>query len=93
MKFKFTAVVFEWRGPSPFYFVATPDEVSAQIHEVKRELTYGWGVMHAQLEVSGQSVKTALIPKDGGFYVPLKDAIRKPNHLVVGSKVEIVLVL
>ena len=28
MEFEFEAEVFEWRGPAPFYFAATPDEVS-----------------------------------------------------------------
>jgi hypothetical protein len=49
--------------------------------------------MHAQLTVADISVKTALIPKDGAFYVPLKDAIRKPLGLTVGTEIELVLAL
>jgi hypothetical protein len=92
-EFRFAATVIEWRGPSPFYFVATPPEISLRLNELKRELSYGWGVMHAQLTVAEISVKTALIPKDGAFYVPLKDAIRKPLGLTVGSEIELVLAL
>jgi hypothetical protein len=92
-EFRFAATVIEWRGPSPFYFVATPPEISLRLHELKSELSYGWGVMHAQLTVADISVKTALIPKDGAFYVPLKDAIRKPLQLTVGSEVEVLLEL
>ena len=49
--------------------------------------------MHAQLTVADISVKTALIPRDGAFLVPLKDAIRKPLQLTVGSEVEVFLEL
>lgn len=31
MDFEFDGPVVEWRGPAPFYFVAVPDEESADI--------------------------------------------------------------
>lgn len=85
--------MIEWRGPAPFHFVATPDAVTEQIEEVKRELTYGWGVIPAQITISKTTVTTALIPKNGSFYVPLKDAIRRPNGIEVGQTVQVKLVL
>lgn len=35
--------------------------------------------------------RTALMPHDGGYVVPLKNAVRKPAGLDVGDPVEIVL--
>ncbi len=93
MNFVFEGKVIEWRGPAPFYFVATPDAVTEQIEEIKSELTYGWGVIPAQITVSKTTVTTALIPKNGSFYVPLKDSIRKPNSIEVGQIVKVKLVL
>lgn len=93
MEFEFEAEVFEWRGPAPFYFAATPDEVSKEIEELKRELTYGWGVIPAKITIGNIEVTTSLIPKNGSFYVPLKDAIRKPNRIELGDHVEILLEL
>lgn len=93
MNFVFEGTVIEWRGPAPFHFVATPDAVTEQIEEVKRELTYGWGVIPAQITISKTTVTTALIPKNGSFYVPLKDAIRRPNGIEVGQTVQVKLVL
>ena len=93
MEFEFEAEVFEWRGPAPFYFAATPDEVSQEIEELKHELTYGWGVIPAKVTIGKITITTSLIPKNGGFYVPLKDAIRKPNQIEVGDLVEILLEL
>lgn len=93
MDFEFEAEVFEWRGPAPFYFAATPDEVSREIEELKRELTYGWGVIPAKVTIGATTITTSLIPKNGSFYVPLKDAIRKPNQIELGDLVEILLEL
>lgn len=87
MRFEFSGVVFEWRGPAPFYFVATPEEVAREIEGVKRELSYGWGVVPVTITLGSISAKTSLIPRDGGFLVPLKDALRKPNSLNAGDQV------
>ncbi|MGA1645940.1 MAG: DUF1905 domain-containing protein [bacterium] len=93
MIFRFQGQVIEWRGPAPFYFIATPDEVTNQIEEVKKTLTYGWGVIPATVTINKTSVTTSLIPKNNSFYVPLKEAIRKPNQLEVGELVKLTLEL
>jgi len=93
VEFEFEAEVFEWRGPAPFYFAATPDQVTQEIEELKRELTYGWGVIPAKVTIGETKVTTSLIPKNGSFFVPLKDAIRKPNKIELGDRVEILLEL
>ena len=93
MEFEFEAEVFEWRGPAPFYFVATPEEISQDIEELKSELSYGWGVIPAKLTIHQTSVTTSLIPKKGSFFVPLKDAIRKPNQIELGDLVQVLLEL
>lgn len=93
MKFVFEGKVIEWRGPAPFYFVATPPEVTEQIEELKNELSYGWGVIPAQITVSKTTVTTALIPKNNSFYVPLKNAIREPNEIEVGQTVRVTVLI
>lgn len=93
MEFEFDGEVFEWRGPAPFYFVATPDDVTTEIDQFKRELTYGWGVIPARVTIGRTTITTSLIPKNGSYYVPLKDAIRKPNAIELGDVVEILLEL
>ena len=93
MRFAFSGTVFEWRGPAPFYFVATPSAISAEIEELKQELTYGWGVIPARITISSITVSTSLIPKNGTFYVPLKNEIRFPNLIEIGSEIEVVVEL
>ena len=93
MEFEFNAEVIEWRGPAPFYFAPTPQEVTDEIELYKNELTYGWGVIPARITIGNTTVRTSLIPRQGSFYVPLKDAIRKPNGIELGDEVEILLEL
>ena len=87
MEFEFAGEVIHWRGPSPFHFVAVPEEVAASIHAVAREVTYGWGVIPVTAVVGLTRFTTSLFPKDGGYLVPLKDAVRKSEGLGVGDGV------
>ena len=91
LRFEISGTVIEWRGPAPFYFVPTPIEVTEEIEIYKRELTYGWGVIPAKVTIGTTTVITSLIPRDGSFYIPLKDALRKPNEISVGDFVTLVL--
>lgn len=93
MNFEVEGEVFEWRGPAPFYFVAMSKEHSDEIETYKKQLTYGWGVIPAEVKVGDVTSTTALIPKDGVFLVPLKDLFRKPLGLGSGSYVELVVTL
>lgn len=85
MNFEFSGSVFEWRGPSPFYFVELPAPVAAEILTMAKQLTYGWGVIPVLARVGATEFTTSLIPKSGGYLLPLKDAVRKPESLTVGS--------
>jgi hypothetical protein len=91
LRFEISGTVIEWRGPAPFYFVPTPIEVTEEIEIYKRELTYGWGVIPAKVTLGTVTVTTSLFPKNGSFYIPLKDALRKPNEISVGDFVTLVL--
>jgi hypothetical protein len=91
LRFEISGTVIEWRGPAPFYFLPTPIEVTEEIEIYKRELTYGWGVIPAKVTVGTVTVTTSLFPKNGSFYIPLKDALRKPDEISVGDFVTLVL--
>ncbi|MCX8529778.1 MAG: DUF1905 domain-containing protein, partial [Rhodoluna sp.] len=45
MEFDFSAKIFEWRGPAPFFYVKVPDEIAEEIAALASQLTYGWGVI------------------------------------------------
>ena len=93
MEFEVIGEVFEWRGPAPFFFVPIPEIYAREIDEVKQELTYGWGMITCKIVIDGRGYKTAITPKDGTYFVPLKDEIRRRHSLEVGEQVELTLLL
>ncbi|MFM6967862.1 MAG: DUF1905 domain-containing protein [Microbacteriaceae bacterium] len=93
MEYSFESVVVEWRGPAPFYFATVPEDLAAEIHLIAPTLTYGWGVIPATVTIGSTTITTSLFPKDGGYLVPLKDAIRKPEGIEQGATVTLVLTL
>lgn len=89
MNLVFTSHVIEWRGPSPFYFVPVPDEQSAEIREVAALASYGWGVVPVEARIGGTVFDTSLFPKDGGYLLPIKNAVRSPLDLGAGDQVAV----
>lgn len=91
MKLTFDSVVFEWRGPAPFYFAAIPEAECQDIREVSKIVSYGWGVIPCSVTIGKTTITTSLFPKQGSYLVPLKDALRKPEGLKVGDAVKVTL--
>jgi hypothetical protein len=89
MDWTFDAEVFQWRGPSPYFFVETPAEVDAFLHDHAPELSYGWGCIPARVALGDTEVTTALIPRDDVYLVPLKVALRKPHGIDDGDVVRL----
>jgi hypothetical protein len=85
----FTGRVIEWRGPSPYYFVPVPDAQADDIREVAAIATYGWGVIPVEARIGEIAFETSLFPKDGGYLLPLKNAIRVPQGLSEGDEVAV----
>ena len=88
---RFTAAVIEWRGPSPFYFAPVPPEALDTLRAAARGSSYGWGVVPVTAWCGGIEFTTSLIPRDGGFLAPLKDAVRRPLGISAGDEVTIAL--
>jgi hypothetical protein len=89
VEFEFTGRIFEWRGPAPYYYVALPDEDSADLKEASAMLTYGWGVIPVQVRIGETEWETSLFPKDGRYLVPLKDRIRRAEGLDTGDEITV----
>ena len=87
--FSFVGELWHWRGPSPYHFVTVPPEAARTIRVVAAEVTYGWGMIPAEVRVGASVWTTALWPKDGGYVVPIKDRYRKAERLELGAKVAI----
>jgi Domain of unknown function (DUF1905) len=89
VEFSFAGRVIEWRGPAPFYYLPVPDEESADIRRVAAVASYGWGVIPVIARIDDIEFETSLFPKDDGYLLPLKDAVRKPRMITVGDEITV----
>jgi hypothetical protein len=85
----FTNTVIEWRGPAPYYYLPLPEEEAEDVRDVRKMATYGWGVIPVVAQIGHTAFETSLFPKDGGYLLPLKDAVRKPEGISVGDEVTV----
>ncbi|HEY5630319.1 MAG TPA: DUF1905 domain-containing protein [Candidatus Limnocylindrales bacterium] len=83
----FSGPLVYWRGPSPFHFVPVPAAQAAEIQALAPVLTYGWGAIPARVRIGRTDFTTAMFPKDGGYLVPVKDAVRRAEGLALGDTV------
>ena len=93
MEIEFTGRVIEWRGPAPYYYLPLPEEAAEDVHDVAAMATYGWGVIPVAARLGDVDFETSLFPKDGGYLLPLKDAVRKPQGITVGDEVSVELTI
>jgi hypothetical protein len=85
----FTSELIYWRGPSPFHFFWVPEKEALAISKIAAGVTYGWGVIPADITIRDEVFYTALFPKDGSYLVPLKKAIREKLKIELGDIVKI----
>jgi hypothetical protein len=81
------AEVWYWRGPSPYHYVTVPEDGCDRLAEVAPRVSYGWGMVPVTATLGGTTWTTSLFPKDGGYVVPLKDAVRRAEDVEVGDVV------
>jgi hypothetical protein len=86
---EFSGEVWFWRGPSPYHFVTVPEPESAELKATSALVTYGWGMIPAELRIGSTAWTTSLFPKNGGYVVPLKDLVRNAERIAVGDTVTV----
>lgn len=91
MEISFRGEVWYWRGPSPFHFVTVPPAESELIAELAPGVTYGWGMIPVTVHLGRTELPTSLWPKDGGYIVPLKAALRSAEGVELGDTVRLTL--
>jgi hypothetical protein len=90
MEFHFDGPVVEWRGPAPFYFVVIPQVESSDIKVAATGVEY-WGQVPVVARIADTEFTTALFPRDGGYLLPVKDAVRKASGIDVDDIVTVAL--
>jgi len=89
VQLEFSGDVWEWRGPAPYHFVWVPEEQAAALDDVAAMVSYGWGMIPADVTIGDTTWYTALWPKEGRYVVPLKDRIRRAEGIELGMVVDI----
>ena len=89
MKLRISAPLIEWRGPAPFYFIPIPVAQSKKIKAMAAQLTYGWGVIPVSGKIGKTEFTTALIPRDGVYFLPIKNQVRLGENLKVGTETSV----
>jgi hypothetical protein len=89
MELEFSGPLFEWRGPAPYHFVAVPEDEAEQLRETAAAVTYGWGMIPVTGRIGDTEFTTSLWPKDGGYVVPVKDAVRRTEGLMLGEMITV----
>jgi Domain of unknown function (DUF1905) len=93
VEIEFTGPVIEWRGPAPYHFVTVPEDEASLIESVSAGITYGWGMIPADVTIGETTWYTALWPRKGLYVVPLKDLIRKAERIELHDVVTVHLAL
>jgi hypothetical protein len=89
VEFGFQGRVGEWRGPAPYHFVSIPAEQADLVNDLAPGVTYGWGMVPAEVRLGRTSWRTSLFPKDGGYVLPLRDSVRSREQVELGDLVSI----
>lgn len=87
--YEFSAELIEWRGPAPFYFLPIPESISNEIKADTALLSYGWGVIPVSARIGKTAFTTSLIPREGVFLLPVKNAVRIPEKLTLSNRVSV----
>ncbi len=87
MEFTFPSEIIWWRGPAPYHYAAMPADDARELRKVANQVTYGWGCIPVRATIGATEFTTSLFPKDGGYLLPIKDAVRKAEGLALGDGV------
>jgi hypothetical protein len=87
VEFSFTGEIIYWRGPAPFWFVAMPVTQAETLRQYSGLISYGWGCIPASVKIGDTEVTTALFPKAGTYYVPIKIVLQRAEKLELGHSV------
>ena len=93
VRLEFVGELVYWRGPSPYHYLAVPPDGCELLRAVAPVATYGWGVIPVTVTIGGTTFTTSLFPKDGGYLVPVKDAVRRAEGLALGDTVHVELAI
>ncbi|HEY2791804.1 MAG TPA: DUF1905 domain-containing protein [Micromonosporaceae bacterium] len=89
MELEFSGELWFWRGPSPYHFLTVPDQQCGALESVAPLVSYGWGMIPVAASIGRTRWTTSLYPKNGGYLVPIKDAVRRAEQIDLGDTITV----
>jgi uncharacterized protein DUF1905 len=89
MELAVTGELWFWRGPAPWHFVTVAQSACGALESASAVVTYGWGMIPVTARIGATAWTTSLWPKDGGYLVPVKSAVRTAEGLELGDEVTV----
>jgi len=84
MNLEFSGEMWFWKGPAPWHFITVPEMECGELEATSAFVSYGWGMIPVNVRIGGSAWETSLFPKNGGYVVPIKDAVRAAEGLALG---------
>lgn len=88
---EFSAELWEWRGPAPFYWLSVAEDGCAYIRAEAAGASYGWGAVPVRARIGATEWETSLLPKNGGYVLPIKSSVRRAERVGEGDTVMVVM--
>ena len=89
MDTNFSAELFEWRGPAPFFWLSLPADACDYVRAQAAAASYGWGAIPVRVRIGATEWETSLLPRDGHYVLPVKKAVRADEGFGEGDTVTV----
>ncbi len=93
LKLSFETTIIEWRGPAPYFYAPIPDKHVDDVRRAAKVASYGWGVVPVEARIGAAKFTTSLFPKNGGYLLPIKVAVRKQTGITVGDRISVTMTI
>lgn len=89
IKYKFTSIIWTYKGPGAWHFVSLPVRVSKEIRSFSKPLEEGWGRLKAVAKIGSTEWNTAVWfdTKQNTYILPIKANVRKTEKLQSGQNI------
>lgn len=85
----FETTLVAWRGPAPHVFAPLPQDLAEELAGDVVVLSYGWGCIRAEATIGDTTFSTSLMPRNGGYLLPIKVAVQRGEQIGVGDRVSV----